>query len=31
MPTPEEAKKYEIDADQLQQFKDYLEAQANKQ
>ena len=31
VPKPEEAKKYEVDEDQVEQYKDYLEAQANKQ
>jgi formylglycine-generating enzyme required for sulfatase activity len=30
-PTAEEAKKYEVDKDQLDAYKDYMEAQANKQ
>jgi formylglycine-generating enzyme required for sulfatase activity len=31
VPTPDEAKKYEVDEDQLQQYREYVEAQANKQ
>jgi formylglycine-generating enzyme required for sulfatase activity len=31
VPTPEEAKKYEVDQDQLDAYKDYVIAQANKQ
>ena len=31
VPTPEEAKKYEVDEDQLEAYKDYVIAQANKQ
>jgi formylglycine-generating enzyme required for sulfatase activity len=31
VPTPEEAKKYEVDEDQLEAYKDYMIAQANKQ
>ena len=31
MPTAEEAKKYEIDRQQIDQFKEYMETQANKQ
>ena len=30
-PTAEEAKKYEVDKDQLEAYRDYMEAQANKQ
>ena len=31
VPTPEEAKKYEVDEDQFSGYKDYCDAQANKQ
>ncbi len=31
VPTPEEAKRYEVDEDQLTAYKDYVDAQANKQ